>query len=72
MCDLSHKIGTTLQPVFTSRKIEQDLKPRESPQSLIDNALFTLLHEICAIQIMSALQLDTSTNTLSNINILRL
>jgi len=26
MRDLSHKIGTTLQPVFTSRKLEQDLK----------------------------------------------
>ena len=62
MCDHSHKIGTTLQPVFTSRK----------PQSLIDNAWFTLLNVICAIQIMSALQLDTSTNALSNINILRL
>ena len=29
MRDLSHKIGITLQPVFVSRKLEQDLKPRE-------------------------------------------
>ena len=27
MRDLSHKIGTTLQPVFISKKLEQDLKP---------------------------------------------
>ena len=75
MCDLSHKIGTTLQPVFTSRKLEQDLKPRlgkSSPQLLIDNVWFTLLHVICVIQIILALQPDTSTNALSNINILRL
>ena len=28
MRDLSHKIGTTLQPIFISGKLEQDLKPR--------------------------------------------
>ena len=28
MRNLSHKIGTTLQPIFISRKLEQDLKPR--------------------------------------------
>ena len=27
--DLSHKIGTTLQQVFVSKKLKQDLKPRE-------------------------------------------
>ena len=28
--DLSHKIGrTTLQPVFVSKNLEQDLKPKE-------------------------------------------
>jgi len=27
MRDLSHEIGTALQPVFISRKLEQDLKP---------------------------------------------
>ena len=29
MRDLSHKIGTTLQPLFISRRLEQDLKPTE-------------------------------------------
>ncbi len=27
MRDLSHKIGTSLRPVFISKKLEQDLKP---------------------------------------------
>jgi len=52
MRNLSHKIGTTLQPdqpVYISRKLEQDLKPREikPPIVLINNALFTFLHVIC-------------------------
>ena len=29
MCDLSHKIGTNLQHVFVSKKLEEDLKPKE-------------------------------------------
>ena len=29
ICDLSHKIGITLQPIFVSRKMEQDCKPGE-------------------------------------------
>ena len=45
---------------------------KSSPQSLINNAWFTLLRVICVIQIMSDLQLNTSTNILSNINTLRL
>ena len=28
MRDLSHKIGTSLQPVFISKKLEKDLKPK--------------------------------------------
>ena len=29
MRDLSHKIGLTVQPIFVSKKLEQDLKPKE-------------------------------------------
>ena len=36
MRDLSHKIGTTLQPVFISRKLEQDLKPREIKPPIVN------------------------------------
>ena len=34
--DLSHKIGPTLQPVFVSRKLEQDLKPKEIKPSIVN------------------------------------
>ena len=36
MRDFSHKIGTTLQPVFISRKFEQDLKPREIKPPIVN------------------------------------
>ena len=29
LCDLRHKIGPTLQPVFVSKKLGQDLKSKE-------------------------------------------
>ena len=32
--DLSHKIGSTLQPVFVSKKLGQDLKPKEMRPSV--------------------------------------
>ena len=33
--DLSSKIGVTLQPVFVSKKLEQDLKPKEIKPSIV-------------------------------------
>ncbi|CAB3999200.1 Hypothetical predicted protein, partial [Paramuricea clavata] len=36
MVDLSRKIGVHLQPVFTSRKLEQQLKPREVKVPIIN------------------------------------
>ena len=33
--DLSGKIGITLQPIFVSKKLEQDLKPKEIKPSII-------------------------------------
>ena len=35
MRDHSHKIGTTLQPVFISRKLRQYLKPREIKRPIV-------------------------------------
>ena len=53
--DLSHKICPTFQPVFISKKLEQDLKPKKpSRQSSISSALFIILYLICAMQIISA------------------
>ena len=34
--DLSHKIGPTLQPVFVSKKLGQDLKPKEIKPSIVN------------------------------------
>jgi hypothetical protein len=36
MVDLSRKVGVHLQPVFTSRKLEQHLKPREVKVPIIN------------------------------------
>ena len=34
--DLSHKIGPTLQPVFVSKKLGQDLKAKETKPSIVN------------------------------------
>ena len=44
--DLSNKIGLPLQPVFISKKLEQDLKPREA-KPLIVNQRCVVYHFIC-------------------------
>ena len=57
---LSSKISVTLQPIFVSKKLEQDLKPKEiKPSILSRHALFINLHVICVMQIMSVIQPDT-------------
>ena len=70
--DLSHKIGTTLQLVFISRKLEQDLKPREIKPPIVNQQclVYSFTCDLM-IQIVSVLQLDTSTNVLLNIKPLR-
>ena len=44
--DLSHKIGPTLQPVFVSKKLGQDLKPKEI-KPLIVNQQCVVYHFSC-------------------------
>jgi len=34
--DLSHKIGPTFQPVFVSKKLGQDLRPKEIKPSIVN------------------------------------
>ena len=34
--DFSHKIGPILQPVFVSKKLGQDLKPKEIKPSIVN------------------------------------
>ena len=68
--DLSNKIGLALQPVFVSKKLEQDLKPREAKPSIVNQRC--VLYVICAMQIMSAIQPDTFFNESLNTNIRQL
>ena len=59
--DLRHKIGPTLQPVFVSKKLGQNLKPKEiKPSIVIKQCMLTIFHAICAMQIMSGTQPYTS------------
>ena len=63
LCDLSHNIGPTLQPVFVSSKSGQDLKPKEIERSIV-NEQSVVYYVICAMQIMSGKQPDASINAL--------
>ena len=63
--DLSHKIGRTLQPVFLSKKLGQDLGPNEiSRQLWVSSVLFTIFHVIYVMQIISGAQPNTFINAL--------
>ena len=66
--DLSSKISVTLQPVFVSKILQQDLKPTEIKPSIVkvSIALFIKLHVICVMQIMSP---DTFINALLSTSI---
>ena len=44
--DLSNKIGLALQPVFVSKKFEQDLKPKEAKPSIV-NQQCVVYHFVC-------------------------
>ena len=41
--DLSNKITPTLQPIFVSKKLEQDLKPKEIQPSIVNQQCVFLL-----------------------------
>ena len=47
--DLSHKIGPTLQPVFISKKLEQDLKPKEAKPSIVNQqcVVYHFVFDLC-------------------------
>ena len=46
MRDLSNKICLALQPVFLSKKLEQDLKPRVAKPSIV-NQRCVVCHFVC-------------------------
>ena len=47
---LSHKIGPTLQPVFMSKKLEQDDKPKEAKPSIV-NQQCIVYHFVCDLPV---------------------
>ena len=71
LLDLSSKISVTLQPIFVSKKVEQDLTPKEIKPSIASQrcVLFINLHVIYVMQIMSVIQPDTFINALPNTSI---
>ena len=64
----SRKIARDIDPVYTTRKIGSNTRPKERKAlSLINNALFTILSVICAMRIMSVRHADTCINALKKI-----
>ena len=65
--DLSQKVNKTIQPVFTSHKINQHLKFREAkpPLALANTQLFTLSNVTCAMQVMLVIHVGTHIYSLS-------
>ena len=71
--DLSNKIAFTLQPIFVSKKLEQDIKPKEIKPSIVSRQCVVYKFAwICVMQIMLVIQPDTFINALPNTSIRRL
>ena len=47
--DLSRKICVTLQPIFVSKKLEQDLKPKEIKPSIVNRqrVVYKFAYDLC-------------------------
>ena len=67
--NLSIKVQTTVQPVFVSRKISQNLKVLEqSHRSSTNNASFIVFNVTCVMRVMWAIRADTYTHVWMDIN----
>ena len=73
MRDLSSKIGIDVQPIYTSKKLEQDLKLKEiKPRIVNQHSVFYSLNVICVIQITPDIRRAICFNALLIIDILPL
>ena len=47
--DLSNKVGHALQPVFVSKKLEQDLKPKEAKPTIVNQqcVVYRFVCDLC-------------------------
>ncbi|XP_068685125.1 uncharacterized protein [Montipora foliosa] len=72
LSDLSRKKNTEVRPVFTSRKIKDELRAKQPTctnlQLSTSKTLYIPFSVICVMQIMSALQADTYINVSRSIN----
>ena len=51
--DLSLKVHTTIQPVFVSRKIEQELNVKETKPAIVDQqCVVTVFNVTCVLRVM--------------------
>ena len=66
--NLSIKVQTTVQPVFVSRKIGQDLKVLEQSHRSSTNASFIVFNVTCVMQVTWAIRGDTCTHMWMDIN----
>ena len=51
-----HKISIALQPVFVTKKLEQELKPKEIKPSTVNPQCVFFFHVTCVMQIIWATQ----------------
>ena len=69
LSDLSRKINTEVHPVFTSRKIKDELKAKQPKPPIVNQQhVVYFFSVICVMQIMSALQADTYINVWRSTN----
>ncbi len=70
MRDLSNKIGLSIQLVFISRKLEQDLKLKETKPSIVNKQCVVYLFKcsLCDADYVYPIQPDTFINALLNTN----
>ena len=70
MKDLSHNIGTVVEPIFVSKKLEQGLKPKEIKPPIVNlqRVVYSFLCDVCdADYVGYTTQPDISTSALLNI-----
>ena len=69
LADLSSKIKTTIEPVFISRKLNEDLKVGEVKPATVNKQYvdFINFNVTCAMQDMLVTLATTSTNALMDI-----
>ena len=62
MHDLSSKIGIDVQPIYSNKKLEQDLKLKEiKPRIVNQHSVVYCLNVICVIQITSDIKVFIKT-----------